>query len=237
MYDEETCFYYLRTRYYDPYIGRFLNADGLIQNGLSNVNLFAYCRNNPVMYGDFTGYDAVLLVDKDLCGHIGILIQDDDGIWYHFYWGASKISLRLLLGDFVKVRTWLKEINVPIDVNDKKRTLKNINGTGQFNGKYDDMIYLIGDFSESVDYAFEITSYNGQKLYSLSEQNCSQVSFKILGRSYTKYSKDLCKAALHKIPIKGFKQFKTAKAIIDRKERIGNRSGYSLPRVPIPIVQ
>jgi len=57
MYDEETCFYYLRTRYYDPYIGRFLNADGYVSTGtgLGGYNMFAYCNGNPVMFVDPTG--------------------------------------------------------------------------------------------------------------------------------------------------------------------------------------
>ena len=53
-YDNETGFYYLNSRYYDPNVGRFLNADGYINaNGdLIGFNMFAYCSNNPVM-----GYD------------------------------------------------------------------------------------------------------------------------------------------------------------------------------------
>ncbi len=51
-YDTETGLYYLETRYYDPVIGRFINADSLRYLGdgaeLSNYNLFAYCGNNPV---------------------------------------------------------------------------------------------------------------------------------------------------------------------------------------------
>ena len=57
MYDEESGFYYLRSRYYDPYIGRFLNADGLVSTGqgLDGHNMFAYCNNNPVKYIDSSG--------------------------------------------------------------------------------------------------------------------------------------------------------------------------------------
>ena len=51
-YDNETGFYYLNSRYYDPSSGRFLNADGQLNDGLLGYNLFAYCENNPVM-----GYD------------------------------------------------------------------------------------------------------------------------------------------------------------------------------------
>ncbi len=48
----ETGLYYLNARYYDPEVGRFLNADGQLNPGLLGNNLFAYCENHPVM-----GYD------------------------------------------------------------------------------------------------------------------------------------------------------------------------------------
>ena len=49
-YDAETGFYYLESRYYDPNTGRFINADGQLNNGLLGKNMYAYCENNPVMY-------------------------------------------------------------------------------------------------------------------------------------------------------------------------------------------
>ena len=57
IYDTETGFYYLRSRYYDPEIGRFINADGLIgaNSDMATYNLFAYCGNNPVVRYDDTG--------------------------------------------------------------------------------------------------------------------------------------------------------------------------------------
>ena len=54
-YDEETGWYYLQSRYYDPVVGRFINADGQINGGVLGANLFAYCENNPVMFSDPTG--------------------------------------------------------------------------------------------------------------------------------------------------------------------------------------
>lgn len=56
-YDFETDFYYLQSRYYDPAMGRFINADGYINaNGdMLGFNMFAYCSNNPVMNVDPTG--------------------------------------------------------------------------------------------------------------------------------------------------------------------------------------
>lgn len=60
-YDTETGLYYLNSRYYDPDIGRFLNADGYVTTGtgLLDVNMYAYCKNNPVNYSDPSGCLAI----------------------------------------------------------------------------------------------------------------------------------------------------------------------------------
>ncbi len=56
FYDAETGFYYLNSRYYDPGTGRFINADGIVDNrSLSTQNLFQYCANNPVNNTDSSG--------------------------------------------------------------------------------------------------------------------------------------------------------------------------------------
>lgn len=56
-YDSESEFYYLITRYYDPFVGRFLSADGEmgVNNDLGTYNLFIYCGNNPVSRHDSAG--------------------------------------------------------------------------------------------------------------------------------------------------------------------------------------
>lgn len=64
-YDVETGFYYLQTRYYDPTICRFINADNYeLVATLSTVpgqlNMYAYCNNNPIMYTDETGESFLL---------------------------------------------------------------------------------------------------------------------------------------------------------------------------------
>lgn len=53
QYDEISDQYYLRARYYNPVVGRFLQEDVYQGDGL---NLYAYCGNNPVMYYDPSGY-------------------------------------------------------------------------------------------------------------------------------------------------------------------------------------
>ena len=59
-YDEETGLYYVSSRYYDPEIGRWINADvpeTLTEDfeNFAQYNLFAYCFNNPVNMSDETG--------------------------------------------------------------------------------------------------------------------------------------------------------------------------------------
>jgi len=50
--------YYLKSRYYDAEIGRFINADGfeyLEPSIVDGLNLYAYCINNPVAHTDPNG--------------------------------------------------------------------------------------------------------------------------------------------------------------------------------------
>ena len=74
MYDEETGFYYLRSRYYDPSVGRFLNADGLVSTGIGfdGNNMFAYCNNNPVMFVDPNGTSSTFIASNIFAGPLWI---------------------------------------------------------------------------------------------------------------------------------------------------------------------
>ncbi|KAF1083693.1 tRNA(Glu)-specific nuclease WapA precursor [Sporotomaculum syntrophicum] len=62
-YDDESGLYYLRARYYDPTVGRFISKDsdeGEINNPLS-LNLYTYCENDPVNNVDPSGHNPVIL--------------------------------------------------------------------------------------------------------------------------------------------------------------------------------
>ena len=59
-FDQETGFYYLNSRYYDPEIKRFISADNInvieaTPNELTDKNLYAYCDNNPISRTDDGG--------------------------------------------------------------------------------------------------------------------------------------------------------------------------------------
>ena len=51
---EPNGFYYMRARYYDPQVGRFISEDPLGFGG-GDVNLYGYVQNNPVMFVDPSG--------------------------------------------------------------------------------------------------------------------------------------------------------------------------------------
>ncbi|MBE9918402.1 RHS repeat-associated core domain-containing protein, partial [Paenibacillus donghaensis] len=99
--DEETGYYYLRARYYDPMDGRFISKDsyeGKVVNPLS-LNLYTYVNNNPLINIDPSGHDAIIITNPNLAnptdgklaglsfGHTSLLLQNNDNKWYYFYWG------------------------------------------------------------------------------------------------------------------------------------------------------
>ena len=62
VYDQETGLYYLQSRYYNPKIGRFINADALVatNQGFVGNNMFAYCNNSPISLEDSSGNRPVV---------------------------------------------------------------------------------------------------------------------------------------------------------------------------------
>ncbi len=56
-YDTDTSLYYLQSRYYDPTLCRFLNADSYMSTsqGIIGCNMYSYCNGNPILCLDRTG--------------------------------------------------------------------------------------------------------------------------------------------------------------------------------------
>jgi len=81
--------YYYRARYYNPYIGRFLQTDPV--GYCAGMNLYAYCGNNPLGYVDPYGLDKYVLGyggGSDDGGRIGFARWSDAGeliqMWYFY---------------------------------------------------------------------------------------------------------------------------------------------------------
>ena len=64
VYDEETQWYYLKSRYYDPETCRFISADVLLSTGQGVIghNCYVYCLNNPANTRDVDGTSTKELV-------------------------------------------------------------------------------------------------------------------------------------------------------------------------------
>ena len=72
FYDTDLGFYLLETRYYDPETGRFINADGIVDNrGVQTTNLYSYCANNPINNKDSSGKISTIAVGAIVGGVIG----------------------------------------------------------------------------------------------------------------------------------------------------------------------
>ena len=92
-YDQETNLYYLNSRYYSPEMGRFLNADVVINQvgSLYNSNVYAYTDNNPVNRTDSSGqvwYQVVMLAAAwgIALGAIGLGAQVASNLLYNRTW-------------------------------------------------------------------------------------------------------------------------------------------------------
>ena len=75
-YDTESGLYYVGSRYYDPQVCRWINADDseiLLedQDNLLQYNLFAYCFNNPVNMFDPTGESPANIIGGIIGGVAG----------------------------------------------------------------------------------------------------------------------------------------------------------------------
>ena len=83
--DVETGFYYLQSRYYDPVIGRFINADlpeyaALSATDITGTNLFAYCKNDPINHADEDGEWLNLVIGAVVGAAVNYVSQVADNL-------------------------------------------------------------------------------------------------------------------------------------------------------------
>ena len=102
-YDTETNLYYLQSRYYNPEVGRFINADDPRQKNAETtnviVNSFAYCSNSPTGMSDphgtwgrkTIGYGIQVMLALRLLFVSAIF--GIEVIWYKSNYGSHKKSV------------------------------------------------------------------------------------------------------------------------------------------------
>ncbi len=92
--DTETGFYYLQSRYYDPQICRFINADSYASTGqgIIGCNMYAYCNNNPILFRDGDGCEPEKAVDEDGDGVIDYYIYSYTNTTWIFFWEKTYVG-------------------------------------------------------------------------------------------------------------------------------------------------
>ena len=211
MYDVETGLYYLRNRYYQSTLCRFISADKKI-----NGNLYAYCRNMPIICLDSAGNDFIVITDTDGFTHTSALIQDSDGNWYYYYWGASKEGSFASYGAIgeganmasntassssavpaLRCNVSVIYESIDLDITDDILDLKSLNKTLNSNDKYDyeggayeRYTYVKGDFSKSHEKALSNKKNASSLTYHLTNENCAQSVYEVFLEGYNNREKD-----------------------------------------------
>ena len=97
-FDKETGTIYLRARYYDPTIGRFITEDPIG----AGLNWYTYCGNNPIMFIDPLGLESIVVSGGDY--------SDDSihsGYDYNFIEPALKKIREIRKADADETIAWL----------------------------------------------------------------------------------------------------------------------------------
>ena len=177
VYDTETSLYYLQSRYYDPFAGRFLNADVYAdtQSGTPlSTNMFAYCENNAINKSDSEGKDAWWIQSPNSANgkvHTSLLLKEKSGYWWYFYWGDRSVQL-LFIGT-----SSLREITgkVRAQINYYNRNYSNKFGklyyyeeytrAIQFSGHFENCIKEIKKYISNNQYSYAFSGIGKRKVY------------------------------------------------------------------------
>ena len=134
VFDEETGLYYLRSRYYNPKWGRFVNADACFiekRYGFGN-NLFTYCKNSPVVFYDKNGREYRVVgagIQLDFSGNC-MTAGGDVGIEIICYWDTPEarelnkpiIAVYTYLGSSINIGDYSDEISIITQIIEESMT-------------------------------------------------------------------------------------------------------------------
>ena len=134
VFDWETGLYYLRSRYYNPGWGRFVNADACFiekRYGFGN-NLFTYCKNSPVVFYDKNGREYRVVgagIQLDFSGNC-MTAGGDVGIEIICYWDTPEarelnkpiIAVYTYLGSSINIGDYSDEISIITQIIEESMT-------------------------------------------------------------------------------------------------------------------
>ncbi len=98
--DEDTGLYFYQSRYYDPQLGRFIQADTIIPSAdtSQSLNRYSYVKNNPLKFTDPSGHGWFSKIWKSVKKFVGAIVMVAliiSNPWFAAGWGlfaASAIS-------------------------------------------------------------------------------------------------------------------------------------------------
>jgi len=160
LYDADTGFVQFGARWYDPLSGRWLSKDSLLF--AAGWNVYAFVGNNPVMFADPMGLDAIYLCDSDAVlgqGHAAVIVGSDRSGWTYYSFGSGT---RLGASDNYDVRNY--------------RTLQEARAN---NSRYDLSIYYRTSEEATRAARREGNSRFGES-YWLAGRNCDDVASDII---------------------------------------------------------
>lgn len=158
-YDQETEFYYLQARYYDPAICRFINADTYSSTGQDflGYNAFAYCGNNPVNRTDPDGefWDTVFDI-VSIGFSIADVVANPTDPWA---WAGLAGDLVDLVPFVTGVGEATRAVSAMADAAD---VIDDIYDTAKFVENADDTIDFVDNVSDARKAADNLDIYNAE---------------------------------------------------------------------------
>ena len=132
FYDTETGLYYLKSRYYDPEVSRFINPDAFVSSGTSvaSYNMMVYCDNNPINRIDPAG-----------------MFWREIGDFFSKTWNGLKTWARSAFGAESSTIATISEIEIPIIPDPSPVTIKTGTKTTQTISKYGDSSKFISVYA------------------------------------------------------------------------------------------
>ena len=100
-YDTETGLYYVSSRYYDPEVGRWINADSQLNTslGVLGYNTFAYCLSNPINKADYSGnkpgdlFDTMDEAARDFAEYINANSIEENREYASYIYSKTRIVI------------------------------------------------------------------------------------------------------------------------------------------------
>lgn len=155
---------YLRNRYYDPATSRMLSEDPARQG----TNWYIYCNNNPVNYIDPYGLDAIIITNRNsvgiegvaTAGHTSAIYQNANGQWFYTYWGNKAAAVIHIPDKYIKEYRRNGDVlgnsmASLADFNNSLNRFLSANGFKNITSNYTDATYIVGDFTASLDAAYD----------------------------------------------------------------------------------